>query len=216
VATIKTLNFIKEATMNLKRLVRYLTLSILVSLVLICSPYLASAYTYTFRAFIDGESDLIIQDNTVQWHNLQWDAPGRTTDDFGTEHNDPTTITTFDMGSFNWYPSWDEGTYGDVFSNIFIGLNHPLPAGPQTIDLMVTEQRPPDDPEGQGIVSIHQYPLSSNNYTLIVKFDDAEPPGAAWYTVQLEVNPVPLPGSILLLGSGLLGLLALRGRRRRF
>jgi hypothetical protein len=62
--------------MKLTKAGRGLTFSILVALVLIFSPCLATAYTYTFRALIDGESDLIIQDNTVQWHNLQWEVPG--------------------------------------------------------------------------------------------------------------------------------------------
>jgi len=75
--------------------------------------------------------------------------------------------------------------------------------------------RDPDDPEGQGTVSISQYPQFDNDYTLIVNFDDAAPAGAAWYTIDLNTtSPVPLPGAAWLLGSGLLGLIGL-GRKNR-
>jgi hypothetical protein len=39
-----------------------------------CQP--AAAYSLDVKAWIDGESQLIIKGNTVQWHNLRWNAPG--------------------------------------------------------------------------------------------------------------------------------------------
>ena len=167
-----------------------------------------SAYTYTFRAYIDGESELLIRGNTVQWHNLQWDVPGITSDDGGQTYNYPTTITTVDMETVDWYPLWAGGTDGVQYSDIYDGLNQSLPSdGP--ITLTVIEQRE------EGMVSIFQMPDISNNYTLIVNFDDAVPSGATWYEIELNTaNPVPLPGAIWLLGSGLIGLVGF-GRKNR-
>jgi hypothetical protein len=193
-----------------------LSLSALLAFSFIFAPCVASAYTYTFRAYIDGESELIIAGNTVQWHNLQWDVPGITSEDGEDEDsNYPTTITTADMGAEDWFPEWPTGTFGEQYSTVFNGLNRPLPDGVQIDSLVVTEQRDPDDPAGQGSVSIMQLPLSGNNYTLIINFDDADPAGAAWYTVELNTSAVPLPGAVWLLGSGLLGLVGLRRKNRK-
>ncbi|RJX28645.1 MAG: PEP-CTERM sorting domain-containing protein [Desulfurivibrio sp.] len=192
------------------------TLPGLLALAFILAPAAASAYTYSFRAYIDGESDLIISGNTVQWHNLQWDVPGITSEDGEDEDsNFPTTITTADMGAVDWYPGWPGGTFGDQESTVFTGLDQSLTAGVEIRSLVITEQRDADDPAGQGSVIIWQLPELDNDYTLILKFDDAAPPGAAWYTVELNTSAVPLPGAVWLLGSGLLGLVGLRRKNRK-
>jgi len=199
--------------MNRKTRGRRLPLAILVALVLIFSPCLASAYTYTFRAYIDGWSDLIIQGNTVQWHNKAFEVPGYLSDDYLY----PTYISTADMGSnVEWSP-WSTGGdyitdyYGDQLSNIYTGLNLPLPASDQivTLNIIEIEDRNPEDVN----VSIIQYPLLDNDYKLIVEFDDRDPSGAAWYTVEVTTSPVPLPGSLLFLGTGLLYLAHFRRRK---
>jgi len=212
--------------MNRKTRGRRLPLAILVALVLIFSPCLASAYTYTFRAYIDGVADLIIQGNTVQWHNTYYEVPGFLWVDDATTFDPiltpldcydllPTYISTVDMGSsIEWNPWSKGGGYatdysGDQLSNIYTGLNLPLPASDQIVTLKVTEQRDSDDAS----VSIIQYPLLSNGYTLIVEFDDWVDAGAAWYTVEVTTSPVPLPGSLLFLGTGLLYLAHFRRRK---
>jgi len=168
-----------------------------------------SAYTYNFRAYIDGESELLIRDNTVQWHNLQWDVPGITSDEDETGYtNYPTTITTADMGTVSWYPSWED-TFGDQYSSIFENLNQVLASG-GSIALTVIEKR------DEGNVFISQLPDINNSYTLIVNFDDAGPSGAAWYEIQLNTgNPVPVPAAVWLLGSGLIGLIGFRRRKHQ-
>lgn len=193
--------------MNIKLFGGHSRLFILLTIVWVLLPGIASAYPYIFRAYVDGESDLMISENTVQWHNLQWDVPGITSEDGENYTNHPTTITTADM-DVDWYPEWS-GTSGDQFSKVFSGLNLPFPTDGGPVALTVTEQRV-DDPANPSGVYISQIPDPNNSYTLIVKFDDAAPAGAAWYTIELETaSAVPVPGSIWLLGSGILGLAGL-------
>ena len=123
---------------------------------------------------------------------------------------EPTYLTTTHMGTVEWQPTWPAETKhdeedNDVFSSLFSDLNLPIAAMAQTVGLSVDA--------GRNSVSILENPSASNGYALIVDFNDYEG-GADLYTVQLNYTPVPLPPSALLLGSGLLGLLAVRGRCR--
>ena len=45
-------------------------------LLVVCWFHPAAAYTLKVKAWIGGHSQLIIQGNTVQWHNLSHVAPG--------------------------------------------------------------------------------------------------------------------------------------------
>src|SRR5512136_1926118 len=93
-----------------------------------CQP--AAAYSLDIRAWIDGESQLIIKGNTVQWHNLAWNAPGYENHD---GHPVPTYLTTKAMGTVAWTPTgWSNGTSGNTTSGKFKNLNPPLPAVDQT------------------------------------------------------------------------------------
>jgi hypothetical protein len=59
------------------------------------------------------------------------------------------------------------------------------------------------------------HPSTTHNLSPGVIYSGAFSEQAKDLSMQLYGNPVPLPPSVLLLGSGLLGLLALGGRRRR-
>jgi hypothetical protein len=166
----------------------WLMMTIVLSLACWCCP--AAAYELKVEVLIDGYSQLIIQGNTLQWHNINHDAPGYLEGDPGSPF--PTYLTTADMGKVAWTPTWPDGGYGGhenlQDSSIYTGLNLPLAAVSQTVQVVswsVDQIR-----EGQHSVTISQQPSSSNNYKVIVDFDDLEPGGAAWYTVTLDYIPV--------------------------
>ena len=156
-------------------------------IVLVCSLILApfcidaAAYSLTVRAWIDGESQLIIQGNTVQWHNLSYTAPGYR---IPGEPPEPTYLTTVDMGIVAWAPTtWSNGTSGDTTSEQFTDLDAPLAAVDQTVTLEAIDVR-----DGATIV---QQPTAANDYTLIVDFNDSVSGGAYWYELSLEYIASP-------------------------
>ncbi|MEJ2671902.1 MAG: hypothetical protein P8168_06840 [Deltaproteobacteria bacterium] len=168
-----------------------------------CQP--AAAYDLEITSWIDGVSQLIIQGRTVQWHNTWYTVPGKEAG-----HNDPTNLTTADMGTVTWYPEWpdaiEDPPTGEQDSTQFTGLNLPLAAMDQIVSLTKVAVR--DD------VFISQQPAAVNEYTLIVDFDDWLSNSADYYTIQLAYIPaVPIPRSLALLGPSLLGL-AVFGRHR--
>lgn len=88
----------------------------------------AATITIDIQAFIDGRSLLIFQGDTMQWHNLDYNAPGRW------DGNRPTIFDTALNGvpqwtDYNWYPDWPGGAYGDVWSSILESTTIPS-AGP--------------------------------------------------------------------------------------
>lgn len=171
---------------------------------LLIAPSLAAAYTYHFEALIDGTSDLYIQANTVQWHNIDHFIPG------GSGYPVyPTVISTLDLGTYDWYPFFGAPN-GDVLSDKFTGLTLPLAAVNQDSSTVTFAY------VGRDSATITQYPNSSNSYTMVVRFSDPSA-GSAWYSIDVgaEAGAVPLPGSLWLLGSGLLGLGGAAWRRLR-
>lgn len=187
-------------------------LVIALAVALACWGRPAAAYQLEVTAWIDGYSRLIIQGNTVQWHNIAWSVPGWEPVDADSDPpNFPTTLMTADMGSVDWYPVWntiDPGTgypaAWENWSDQFTGLTLAMAAVDQVVGLNLIS--------GRNTAFIFQQPAATNAYTLIVDFDDYYQGGAAWYTVQLDYTPVPLPGAVWLLGSGLLGLVGLHLR----
>jgi hypothetical protein len=150
---------------------------------LILAPFCidASAYSLTVRAWIDGESQLIIQGNTVQWHNLSYTAPGYR---IPGEPPEPTYLTTAGMGTIPWAPeTWTNGTSGDTTSEQFTDLNAPLAAVDQTVTLEAIDVR--------DAATIVQQPAAANGYTLIVDFNDSVSGGAYWYELSLEYATPP-------------------------
>ncbi len=195
--------------MNIASLFRHHTPGIALAALLSLLPAApAMAYTYTFGAFIDGISELHIKGNTVQWNHLMWDVPGKGEEDLtGTVHDDPTQLTSADMGTVDWYPAWSLPFNEPQWSDVFTGLIWPLAAQDQSVGMSIGQA-------GSGSVYISQQPSAGNDYTLVITFDDEAPPGAAWYEVTVDASaaPIPVPTPVVLLGSSLV-VLVIRWRR---
>lgn len=150
------------------------------------------------EAYIDGRDQLIIQGNMVQWEHFDYAAVGR-----WNGNNYPTYLKTPDINEA-WTPTWPQPVPDEIRfhadSSIFTGLSPALPAAPVTVTL--TNLTNPL----RGPVTIVQFPEAGNGYTLKVEFNDNIQEFAAWYSVELNITPTPLPAAIWLLGSGLLGL----------
>jgi len=135
----------------------------------------ALADTITVQAQIDGRSQLTIRGNTAQWHHFDFEAPGLS-------GFPPTEVPTIINGA-NWTPVWpvtgsDRRVDCDCDSNEFTGVNPPLELADQTVTLNVIQ--------GRDTVTIVQQPAASNNYELIVEFNDNSVGGTATYIIQLQ------------------------------
>jgi hypothetical protein len=130
--------------------------------------------TLSIRARIDGLSRLIIQENTVHWYHVAAAAPGRWIPA-------PTYIN-----GVEWNPDWpdvpDSGNRDcECSSSSYQGI--PALAKYPPIVLEVIQAR--------GKVAIVQQPSQSNDYTLIVEFDDFTPPdtyGDDGYEIELTAT----------------------------
>jgi len=150
-----------------------------------------SVITVDIKAFIDGRSLLVVQDNTLTWNHLDYDPPGTWE---GCDCASYVT-TTLDgnpvLTMAPWYP-WDQP----------FTLSPALPDTTMTVDLDVIQAR--------YSLSIYQLPTQANNWALILDFNDDPPGGADWYegkvTIDWQGSSVPEPGSLLLLCTGLGGL----------
>lgn len=170
----------------------------------------ATTMTIQIEALIDGRDLLIVKDNTLQWHHLDFAAVGR-----HLGQNEPTYITTtldgiVAMNHVAWVPDWplpppNEIRF-DALSSIFTGLvpNFPEEGASVLIDLI----------DVRGAVDIEQTPNSANDFTLLVDFNDDPLGGSAWYTVVIRVE-VPEPATLAVLGFGIAGLAFMRRKRAR-
>lgn len=131
------------------------------------------------RAWIDGRSQLILDDATARWQHFDFAAPGRLDCNTGAE------IQATYLESVAWWPEWadlpdcENRFCGGCFSSLFEGLQEPLPNKPYTPTLKLIESR--------GTALIVEYPSEANGYRVVIEFDDNPWNAAAWYEVDLEV-----------------------------
>jgi hypothetical protein len=155
----------------------------------------ATTNQYQVRAYIDGRDLLSIQGGTMQWHHLEFAAVGR-----WSGANNPTIISSWSNGvptcsDENWYPAWPESPPAEIRyvtnSSVYTALSPILPAQSMAVTLGPVQAR--------ALFSIYQYPVSSNNYTMILDFDDSDMGNptigyAAWYDINVQIiSPVPAP-----------------------
>lgn len=80
------------------------------------------------------------------------------------------------INGVDWFPTWPdvpdtENRCGDCFSlDTFMGVSPPLPLATTTTTLTVIRSR--------GQTKVIQLPSVSNDFTLIIEFDDNPPSGA--------------------------------------
>lgn len=172
----------------------------------------AATMVIDIDARIDGRSQLIIQGQTLQWHNLTFCAPGKHVSSCG-DVNLPTVISTTVDGNpvltnYEWYPAWPNGIAGDRFSSADDVLSPPLP-------WLITSSAV-SQISGRTSISLIETPTVNNNWKMILEFDDNAAAGSAdnQYRVTVEYeSPVPEPASAGLAAIGLAALLAKLGRR---
>jgi multiple sugar transport system substrate-binding protein len=133
-----------------------------------------SPFSLHVRAYIDGESRLIVKGDTITWRHLGADAPGR-----NGGHNYPTYIN-----GAAWYPTWPDVPDAanrdcDCFSSTLPGVSPALPVQAVNYALNIIQARDQ--------VSIVQQPRAFNDYTFIIDFNDLPSGGAEWY--EIEVIP---------------------------
>lgn len=128
--------------------------------------------TINVRAFIDGKDQIIIKDSTIQWLHFSYAAPGRLS------HQ---RLPTF-INGHEWYPEWpdipNDENRQKCFSSVFSDLKPVLPKIEQNYSLIINQAR--------GNVFIAQQPRDTNNYSLIIEFDDTVPFGADWYDISID------------------------------
>ena len=183
----------------------------------------AATHTIDIMSMIDGQSEIIIKDNSIQWHNLHIIVPGvsaRNANDIT-----PTTISYSIDGVLqkteNWYPlwptpRWDRGVAdgsqsnwnrGDQFSDIFYGLSIPISSATSPFTLTPILNR--------NVTSITELPSLANGNALVINFDDIGPGASDFYRSSISFTaPVPEvdTSAMLLMGAGVMGFMV---RRRK-
>ncbi|WP_028322270.1 hypothetical protein [Desulfatiglans anilini] len=138
----------------------------------------------TIKAYIDGQSQIILQGNSAQWYHILHDAPGR---NGGNTY--PTTINGSD-----WYPIWSDipdarNNSCNCYSNVYNSVSPPIPSSSTKFCLKVISARES--------VEIKEQPTSQNKYKLIIEFNDNSMSGADWYEIEVypcqTASPAPVP-----------------------
>jgi hypothetical protein len=166
----------------------------------------AATITVDITACIDGESQLIIQGNTLQWHNLSFQVPGnagncQSAGAFGAATLISTTLNGFPVLTNDaWTPTWPTQS-GDVLSSIFSGLSPTVPVSPLSVTLSAIQAR--------SSLTIVQLPTTGNGGVLILDFNDVAPAGSATYEGLLTITTsVPEPNyfalSVMMMIGGIL------------
>ncbi len=164
--------------------------------------------TVNIKAMIDGRDWLTISGNSLKWqHLVPFAAVGR---HWGS--NEPTIITTTlngvtQMDNVSWFPDWPEAPPAEVryeaASSSFAGLFPSIPLA------------------GMVIQNVTLVPISNRWTTTLIgftedsvtiEFNDNPPSSHFWYEAQINIEMIPEPATVFLLGLG--GLALLRKRRR--
>lgn len=159
-----------------------------------CSS-LAATGNVNVQVNIDGLSELILSANTAQWHHINYNPPGTTT-----------------INSSPWIPT-GLSNFCNCYSDIFTGVNPPIPQNASNFDITKND--------GRGAVTIVQIPSASNDYKLIVRFDDDSQGGSDDYDVLLtyqypDIQPIPTLSewAQILLALSLMGMAGWYWQRR--
>jgi hypothetical protein len=141
------------------------------------------------QAFIGGRDRLLIRSNTLQWLHYEKAAVGR-----WQGNNEPTIISTTlgaqtVMSNAAWVPTWPEPPPAEIRypanSSVFTALTPILPAAENQPITLIPITAP-------ALVNIVEYPSASNNFALLVEFNDTYLLGAAfWYHISLSFGSVP-------------------------
>ena len=128
--------------------------------------------TIHIEALIDGKSQLILSGNTLQWHHLDYAAPGR-----HGFREEPTIVN-----DATWFPIWpnvpnEENRFCDCFSDAFKSVKLTQLKTAESVDVDLIQSR--------GETEIVQYPSKQNGYTLILEFDDNAIGGSDNYIVEV-------------------------------
>ncbi len=140
------------------------------------------------QALIDGQSRLVVSGNKVHWQNIKWASPGLHLG--ANRHTDLwTKYGTIPEQYYKWCPIWTNNCNtcagncdehrGPNTSQPFTGLIPPLPGAGISITKM-------DKIACRSQCTILQQPSASNQYTLIVEFDDNAVNASAIYDVRIH------------------------------
>ncbi len=120
---------------------------------------------HSFLAYIDGRDQLIVQANTVQWHHLECELPGK-----WNGADEPTYVD-----GQTWWPDWPGGSD----SSIYTELDPPLASSEMNVSLEIIS--------GRGSVVVAEQPSAANGYATVLEFDDPQG-GASWYEVRTLIE----------------------------
>ena len=182
----------------------------------------AATVTVDVTSMIDGESQIIIKDDSIQWHHLSWIVPGVSASN--ALDITPTTISYSIDGvlqqTANWYPSWptphwdarvsngstNNWNRGDQLSDIFSGFSIPISSATSGFTLTPISSR--------GLTSITELPSPANGNALVIDFNDAPIGASAIYSSSISFTaavPESDSSTIFLIG---LALFSLMNRRK--
>lgn len=134
-----------------------------------------AALVLDLRARIDGISYLVVQGSMLRWYHEAAVAPGRAL-----------PAATY-INGVQWEPIWpdvpdSQNVDCKCYSSSYQEIPFILNASPVNMEIV----------QARGQVTIAQQPDQSNDYALIVRFDDLLPPntdGDEWYEIKLTTNP---------------------------
>ncbi len=149
------------------------------ALLLLALPSAAAPQSHGLhvRAWIDGRSQLVLDDTAAYWQHFEFAAPGRLECNLGAE-SQPTWID-----GDAWYPNWadrpdcENRDCGGCTSSTFYGLHQPIPDAELFPHLNVLQ--------GRGTCTIVELPVATNGYRVVVEFNDNNWNGAAWYEIEM-------------------------------